>query len=66
MKYDIGTAVITLLLGVALGSAGPAAAAWPEKPVRLIVPFGTGGGTDIQARLLADRLGQLGGQRFIV
>lgn len=66
MKYDIGTAVITVLLGVALGSAGPAAAAWPERPVRLIVPFGTGGGTDIQARLLADRLGQLGGQRFIV
>jgi tripartite-type tricarboxylate transporter receptor subunit TctC len=42
------------------------AASWPEKPVRLIVPFGTGGGTDIQARLLADNLGKATGQRFLV
>jgi tripartite-type tricarboxylate transporter receptor subunit TctC len=41
-------------------------AAWPDKPVRVIVPFGTGGGTDIQARLLVNNLGQLTGQRFVV
>ena len=38
---------------------------WPEKPVRMIVPFGTGGGTDIQARLLADSFRQSTGQNFI-
>jgi tripartite-type tricarboxylate transporter receptor subunit TctC len=38
---------------------------WPEKPVRMIVPFGTGGGTDIQARLLADSFRQSTGQTFI-
>jgi tripartite-type tricarboxylate transporter receptor subunit TctC len=39
---------------------------WPEKPVRVIVPFGTGGGTDIQARLLTINLRKLTGQSFIV
>ncbi|MCI3951294.1 MAG: hypothetical protein K0R53_791 [Burkholderiales bacterium] len=42
------------------------AASWPEKPVRVIVPFGTGGGTDIQARLLANNLNKITGQRFLV
>jgi tripartite-type tricarboxylate transporter receptor subunit TctC len=42
------------------------AASWPEKPVRMIVPFGTGGGTDIQARLLADNLQRITGQRFVI
>jgi tripartite-type tricarboxylate transporter receptor subunit TctC len=47
-------------------SAPAAAQAWPAKPVRVIVPFGTGGGTDIQARLLADNLRRGTGQTFIV
>ena len=38
---------------------------WPNKAVRMIVPFGTGGGTDIQARLLADSFRQSTGQTFI-
>lgn len=58
-------------LAVALSAAVLApdsafAQAWPSKPVRVIVPFGTGGGTDIQGRLLADNLQRITGQRFLI
>lgn len=42
------------------------AQAWPSKPVRIIVPFGAGGGTDIQARLLAKSFADSMKQNFIV
>jgi ATP phosphoribosyltransferase len=41
-------------------------AAYPEKPVRLIVPFSTGGGTDIQGRLLGEKMRQGLGQPVLV
>jgi len=50
----------------ALLVSAQAQAEWPDRSVRLIVPFGTGGGTDIQARLLADNLRKQTGQNFIV
>jgi len=42
------------------------AATWPSKPVRIIVPFAAGGSTDIVARKVAQRLGQLTHQPFVV
>jgi tripartite-type tricarboxylate transporter receptor subunit TctC len=43
-----------------------AQASWPNKPVKIIVPFGAGGGTDNLARFWAEKLGQAFGQPFVV
>jgi tripartite-type tricarboxylate transporter receptor subunit TctC len=53
------------LLGFALAGAAHAQA-WPAKPVRVIVPFAPGGGTDIQARLLAKSFHDSMGQTFVI
>lgn len=67
MQIRIGSHLGALLLAAALPCSNLAqAASWPEKPVRVVVPFGTGGGTDIQARLLATNLQKITGQRFVV
>src|SRR5258706_8962933 len=48
------------------GAVAASAAGWPTKPVRLIVPFSPGGGTDIIARTLGQKLSETFGQQFIV
>jgi len=39
---------------------------YPSKPVKVIVPFAAGGGTDVVARPWCDKLGQVFGQQFVV
>lgn len=55
----------SLALGLAL-SAGMAFAAYPEKPIKLIVPYPPGGATDVIGRILALKLGEELGQQVIV
>ncbi len=53
----------------AVAAALPAAAAaqsYPNKPVRLLVPFVAGGGTDLVARAVAQKLSERTGQQFVV
>lgn len=57
----------TLLLGAAAALSLPAAAeGWPERPLRLVVPFGPGSGADIVARLYATKLAAALGQAIVV
>ena len=53
---------------MALVAASPsfAQSSYPEKPVRLIVPFPAGSATDIVSRLMAQKFGEKLGQQFIV
>ena len=52
----------------ALAGRGAAAqeAAWPARPLRIVVPFAPGGIVDVLARLLADRMGRGLGQPLVV
>jgi tripartite-type tricarboxylate transporter receptor subunit TctC len=55
-----------LLAAAASLAALPALAEYPEKPIRLLVPFGAGGITDVVARAFADQLGRELNQSIIV
>ena len=62
---NIGTASLLGLLSLALHS-GAQAQAYPNKPIKMIVPFPAGGTTDIVARLVAQRMSESMGQPVTV
>jgi tripartite-type tricarboxylate transporter receptor subunit TctC len=67
MKAGQLKVVGAILAAVAATFALPAQAQqWPTKAVRIIVPFGAGGGTDIQGRLLGQKFQASMGQNFLV
>lgn len=57
-----------LLLGftAAILTTDAAAQTWPTRPVRMIVPYPAGGGTDIISRTVAQKLGEKWGQQVVV
>jgi len=60
--------VATALVAVAAGSRAqtPAPAAWPSKPIRMIVTFPPGGSTDATVRIVAPKLGERLGQQVVI
>lgn len=52
--------------GLALPALGRSQGRWPDRPIRMIVPFPAGGGTDAWARMTAEPLGQELGQAILV
>src|ERR1700687_6076980 len=57
---------LTLACPVILGSNAQAAGDYPNRPVRIFVPYGPGGAGDLTIRLLADKLSQSLKQQFVI
>jgi tripartite-type tricarboxylate transporter receptor subunit TctC len=57
---------LVVALALCLAGAAFAQERFPEKPVRFIVPFPPGGGTDALARILAAQLGEQWGQQVVI
>ena len=58
--------LIAPALAAALATAAPAAMAYPDKTITIVVPTAAGGGNDAMARTIAQKLGPLLGQTVIV
>ena len=52
--------------GLSIGRARAQAVTWPNKPVKLILPYAPGGATDLIGRPWADKLSQVLGQPFVI
>jgi tripartite-type tricarboxylate transporter receptor subunit TctC len=68
LKLQQGFASAFLLLSCAAHAAQPAASTgnYPQRPIRVIVPFAAGGGLDITARLIGQRITEKWGQNFVI
>lgn len=66
MRMASALTAVGLWLGMGLTSAALAAGPYPDRPLRLIVPFPAGGATDLMARALAQGLGEKLGQSVVV
>ncbi len=66
-RMRIGAISLVMLAIAMVSPPAPASAeTYPDRPIRIIVPFGAGGIADITTRLVADKVGEKLGQRFVV
>lgn len=66
MRYLSNCLRMLGVVALIAASAAAQAQAWPERPVRLVVPFPAGGATDLVARVIAQRVSKDIGQQVIV
>jgi tripartite-type tricarboxylate transporter receptor subunit TctC len=63
---QVALCLVALLAGLSVVSQAQAQSTYPQKPVRLIVPFAPGGASDILARTLGQKLSETTGQSFVI
>ena len=63
MKIGIA---LCIAVGCSLATSVLQAQTWPQRPVKVIVPFTAGGNTDTQARIISERLSVAFGQQIVV
>ena len=54
------------LLAAAISTSGWAAETYPNRPIRMIIPFGAGGSTDVLVRIVANRMPEGLGQQVVI
>jgi tripartite-type tricarboxylate transporter receptor subunit TctC len=64
--FNFAAAIASVFLSASALAQAPAAAAYPNKPARIIVPFSAGGASDVMGRLLAKKLADLWGRGVVV
>jgi tripartite-type tricarboxylate transporter receptor subunit TctC len=57
---------IVVALLATLAAMHATAQTYPDRPVRIVLPFGPGGVADVSSRIIADKLGERLGQRFVI
>lgn len=66
LRHAVYAVIATIFVANSDSSLAQTPAAWPTKPVTIVVPFAPGGGTDIGSRIVAQKLSQLWGQSVVI
>jgi tripartite-type tricarboxylate transporter receptor subunit TctC len=62
----IRVAIFLAAVAAAAAGAGPARAEWPDRPIKMVVPFSAGSSSDTIARIIAAKMGERLGQQIVV